>query len=145
LQSLPLNRLALTGLGGLRIKSFSLKLSAEVFAISCRRILAPNHNMDAFLFIMNLVVIYKCYRCQEYQNSTLKLKVPYKRQPMWKTQHDRKLGPVTPGPFAPWSESANRTLADSLPGIFVPWPIRSLAHSLPALSLHTGQFALILS
>ena len=38
--------------GGLRIKSFSLKLSAEDFAISCCRILASSHDLDAILFIM---------------------------------------------------------------------------------------------
>ena len=50
----------LVDFGGLRIKSFSLKLSAEVFAISCRKILASSHDLDAILFIMNLVVTYKC-------------------------------------------------------------------------------------
>jgi len=29
-------------------------------AISCRGILASSHDLDAFLFIMNLVVMYKC-------------------------------------------------------------------------------------
>jgi len=64
LHSPLLNRLGISGLWGLRIKSFSLKLSAEVFAISCRRILASSDSshdyFDAILFIMNLVVTYKC-------------------------------------------------------------------------------------
>jgi len=60
LQSPLLNRLGLSGLWGLRLKSFSLKLSSEVFAISCRTILAYSHDLDAVLFTMNLVVTYKC-------------------------------------------------------------------------------------
>jgi len=52
--------LDLVDFGGLRIKSSSLKLSVEVFAISCRRILASSHDLDAILFIINLVVTDKC-------------------------------------------------------------------------------------
>ena len=51
LQSPPFNRLGLSRLWGLLIKSFSLERSAEVFAMSCRRILASSHDLDAILFI----------------------------------------------------------------------------------------------
>jgi len=89
LQSPPWIDLELVDFGGLSIKSFSFKLSAEVFAISCRRILASSHDLDAVLFIMNLVVTNKCYWCREYENSILKLKIPSRMIAMWKTQHGR--------------------------------------------------------
>ena len=38
--------------------------------------LASSHDLDAILFIVNLVVKYKCQRCREYQNSIFKLKIP---------------------------------------------------------------------
>ena len=61
LQSPPLNQLGLSGLWGSPYQVISLKLSAEeVFAISYRRIFASSHDLDAILFIMNLVVTYKC-------------------------------------------------------------------------------------